>query len=272
MGMNWKQADDAAPDLLDQQAADIPGQGIEQAQGTAGVSQEAIEAMVSAQVQRALEQRLGSLRQDLTGEVERKVQSFSDKAYSRLSARQQEDMAAVDRVLEGMQDILGPDYETIRRQKKLDILTRTEPAAQPEPTAQIGNGQQPHAGQDNSDSQAQAYLTQRLGEQSLWTPQQQRQILAELAQARDNIWQWVSVVDKYAAQKPQPAAGAPANGGGIDDATRAARAQPMGGGSNVNAYTPEQLDKMLYAAHNAGDYEEAERIGKLIDRLVEGNR
>ena len=263
----------------DGDAANVAGQATQQPQAGDGVSTDRmIREAVSAEVQRALGEMLPTVRQDLTTEMERKVQSFSDKAEYRLSQQQQQQLRLLDNVMEDMRETLGPDFERVRNQKRLDILAQVpEPQGQSgEPPAQQQSQQQQQPAQQQStgqfDQRTQAYIAQRLGNPQDWPMDQYRQINTELGQAQD-WFAMLNVVDRWAAQKPQGNAtpaqgtnGAPASTNGAP--TSAARLQPMGTGSALGQKSIEQLQTDFNKAFADGDYEESERIGKLIDQIV----
>jgi hypothetical protein len=249
---------EAAPD--DQQ---VSGEGSEGAD---------IEQIVERAVEQALGTRLGSLRQDLQDEVQRTVQSFSDKTAHRLSKRQHERLEMLDETLEGLQDMLGPEYEEVKRRKQLDILLQgasfEEDPEQDPVTPQDEPTPQTPAGEPTGDF-AQTYLSRQLGSPEEWSPEDRQAIERELSQARD-ARAWMDVVDKYAEQRRQRG-----NRGGQQAPQQqqnrgnpAARVVPMRTGQSPGPSTPEQLQAAYDRAASRGDVEEMRTLGKEIDKML----
>lgn len=265
----WEQPEQQAEGVGQaNQAGQVAGQATDPTQAGQGVSDTLIKQTVSAEVQRVLGELLPTMRQDLTTDMERRVQSMSDKAEHRLSEAQRQKLQMLDDSLSGIKEALGPEYERIRNQGRLEILAQgpVQPQGQ-----QPAPAQQTPAADAATNNQANVYLSQRLGDQNRWTPAQQQQIFAELAQAGGNLASWIAVVDKWAAQKPinpaQGTNGTPQNNSVVP--TSVSRLQPMGGGGPISNVSIEQLSLDLNRAYANDNFEEVERISKLIDKVVE---
>jgi hypothetical protein len=248
-----------------------PGPGAAPEQETSsgegsGTDSELIERAVA----QALEKRLASLRQDLEEYADRRVQSFSDKTAHRLSQQQRQQLEQLDRTLDGLQDLLGPDFDAIKRQKQLDILlanggeageteqrSATQQQAEPQPSRQSGDF-------------ASAYLATKLGDPSEWNQEARAAIQRDLSQAGD--WDaWMAVVDRYAEQRP----GRMAQGQGTSDsgAPSVARAQPVGvPAGKRSAPSLDALNRALNRAAAEGDLDAMEKIGRQIDAALTQQR
>jgi len=280
---NWEQSNVPA-DNPDNQGVDDPGQGLQPAAVDNSVSTGMTEESVLALVKRVVGEEIQPIRQDLEQTVERQVQSFSDKAYDRLTKEQRERLSAVDGVMEGLKDALGPDYDTYLRQARLDAITQLPaPEQTTQPPAQ-NTGTQPQTAPQNPStdgtSYAEAYASRRLGDPKAWPEQQRVAILNELAQA-PSVDAYLDVVDKYAGQRNQqsqgwqPGVGQQSNtgqpAGNTGAATRAARIQPVGGGRQVGGKTVEQLGQEYNEAMAERDPDLIERIGKQLDAALRGS-
>lgn len=222
-------------------------------------------------VERVLSRELGTLRQDLATELERRVQSMTDKAEYRLSQRQQQELSALDRVLGRLKEQLGPEYDQIRNQSRMEILLDQQTAGQ-NPQAEQPQPQ-PQAQQSEGDRSAEAYLSSQLGDPQNWTQEQRDQIAQELNQARGNFWNWIQTVNKWAAMKPQaarqqPTASSPGGNGNTPNPASDARIQPLGTGGGVRQSTMQQLNVQLNQAYSEGEYEKAAQIAQQMDELM----
>jgi hypothetical protein len=219
-------------------------------------SGEGIDAQITEALERVLAEKLGGLRQDLEGLVERRVQSFSDKTAHRLGEEQRQQLQMLDRLMEGLREQLGPDFDTIRTQKQLEILTggqgqapqmgqappQEEPQEEPQPT--------------EARSMADAYLqSQGVSPQSLSAQEQ-----AFLSQAQG--WpQWFQRVGEVAQRRQ--AAKPPARQGG-----NPAAAQPMGMGRSRGTPSLEQLNQAYNQAVANGDLTAMRKLGAAIDAAI----
>lgn len=265
----WEQAGTTGPEGDGQTiAGDALLAGVDQGGEAGQVSGETVEESLEAVVERVLSAKLGGLRQDLTGEIERRVQSFSDKTANRLSEQQRARLRTLDELMNGLQDHLGPDFDAVKRQKQLDILLDdSTPQGAQSPQGEPQRAQQTAGG----DGFADAYLSQKLGDPSLYSAEEQAAIRTALSSARD--WtQWMAQVDKYAQQHAGRQAGNGAQtqpGGQQAGLSRAARAQPVQTGRPTSGpMTPEQLQAAYNRAAANGDMAELTRVGALIDKLV----
>lgn len=211
-----------------------------------------------------VDNRLASMRQDLDTEMQRRVQSLSDKAAHRLSQQQRERLTLLDQHLSGLEEVLGPDFEQVRNKKRLEILLDTDDKGeqeQPEETEPTGQG---------APDFAQVYLSEKLGRPEDWTAEEQAAIRRDLSQARDMVT-WMAAVERYAVQRTgrQQQGQSPNEGDGRN--VRAARAQPVGGqAGGAGQMTPEQLQAAYNRAAAARDMAEMQRLGQLIDKLTRG--
>lgn len=240
----------------DGQTAAVQGQ--DGAPADAGqVSGEAIEELVS-QVMQRVEAQLAALSQDLQQQVDRRVQSSSDRTASRLDKAQRDRLAQVDRMLGKLKEYLGGDYDQVRRSLQLDVLLDAEGEQQPEQT-------QPDQAQGQAvEAAAVAYLESTLGNPETLTRQEEQY----LRQSPD--WKtWYKRVNEI-AQKRKVAPQQPPGRGDAAVRGKATTAQPPKGtgAPGTGAGDAKALQARLNAAYARGDYEEAERIGREIDKLV----
>jgi len=174
----------------------------------------------------------------------------------------------VDHVMDGLQEMLGPDYDQVRRQKQLDILLDTEAGEDDGGPAPPEASPSPVAGQ--SGEFAQVYLAQKLGAPREWSLEEQAAIQRDLSQARDSV-AWMAVVERYAVQRAGRGDGGQGSGDGSPgrEQQRAARAQPVGGqAGGAGQLTPEQLRDEYNRAAADRNMAEMQRLGVLIDKLV----
>jgi len=232
-----------------------------------GESSDGVDQVVERVLER-LGQQMGSWRQDLEDQVQRTVQSFSDRTAHRLSQQQRQRLQAVDHVMDGLQEMLGPDYDQVRRQKQLDILLDTEAGEDDGGQEPPEASPSPVAGQ--SGEFAQVYLAQKLGAPREWSLEEQAAIQRDLSQARDSV-AWMAVVERYAVQRAGRGDGGQGSGDGSPgrEQQRAARAQPVGGqAGGAGQLTPEQLRDEYNRAAADRNMAEMQRLGVLIDKLV----
>ena len=276
MGMKWEQAQpgvDGGDDVLDRYLQDDtpangsgPGSFAQSGQGmTSGdsVDQEAeVDQRVIARLESYLDEKLKAMRQDLQTYADRTAQSYSDKTAHRLTQQQSERLQALDRALSGLEDVLGPDFDAIKRQKQLDILLdggRTDNVAPETPRTPSA----PEASQPTDF--ADAYLSSRLGDPSQFSEDDLNVIRSELSQARD-MNDWITRVDRLAQNRARQAP--PESTQGSAD-TSAARMQPVSlQGSRRSNPSLEQLDRALNRAAAEGDLKAVEEISKQIDEAV----
>lgn len=267
----WEQVGALGQDVTDNDDAvtgEASWQGAEQAADAGQVSGETVEESLEAVVERVLSAKLGGLRQDLTGEIERRVQSFSDKTANRLSEEQRARLRVLDEVMGGLKDVLGPDYDAVRRQRQLDILLSDgEPetaGARGQRGGQQNAGGPTQAGPVGESDFANVYLSQRLGDPSEYSAEERQAIQRDLSNA--NGWgEWMAVAERYAGKR----AGRISQTAVPQSPSRAARAQPVQGGRPSGQMTPEQLQAAYNKAATRGDMDEMNRVGALIDKLVE---
>lgn len=239
--------------------------------GASGESSDDVSQVVERVLERLgsqLDQKLTSMRQDLQTYAERTAQSFSDKAASRLTQRQREQMEMVERTLAPLREQLGPDYDDALRQAKLNVMfsggAPGEGQAEPVQPAQAASRP---AGGESADQFAGVYLSQRLGDPRDWNEEDTAAIQADLSQARD--WaEWMAVVDRYAQRRPS----SPWQGQGPQErgATgNIARAQPVGAASGRRP-TPslDQLNAAYNRAVADGDIDAVNKLGAQIDVLL----
>jgi uncharacterized protein YdcH (DUF465 family) len=242
-----------------------PGQG--QGPGAAATdSGETIESLVKTVMQR-VEDRLADLGQDLDEQITRQVQSFSDRTAHRLSEQQRERLRMLDEVLEGAQQLLGPEeYENFRRRKQLDILVGTpeETPARQEQPRQPQQRQQPTQQQPDPNDFAVAYIQQQgLDPEALTEAEVQRLTSA-------NSWtDWMQRVGELAARRQGGGAQqTPGPGSSQQRRGNPATAQPTGGGAPPGVMTAEQLQAAYNKAAADGDMALMEELGQKIDQLL----
>jgi hypothetical protein len=257
---------DQQPDesgLDDQAGAGLPGSETTP-DGQAEGSTEAIDAQIEKAIERAVERRLAAMSQDLDGVIERRVQSFSDRATARLTREQQTRLEQVDKTVAGLKDYLGQDYEQVRTRLRLDALTdrdqgsyQTQPEGSPagQPAAQTQQGADYVA--------AESYLTMRLGSPDVLSPQD-----AEYLRTAQGWPAWYKRVDEIAQRAGQRQQAQNGQSGQRAGRGNVAAAQPGAGRGAQGAGTPEALMVAYNRAVADGDTREIDRIGQLIDRLV----
>jgi len=223
---------------------------------------------VLAKLGSTLDQKLTAMRQDLQVYADRTAQSHSDKTASRLTQRQQEQMASVEQVLAPLREQLGPDYEDTVRQAKLNIVL----SGDAQDGGQMAPGQPASAASrsavgESTDQFAGVYLSAKLGDPSKWSEEDVATLHADLAQASD--WTaWMAVVDRYAERRPDRTAlgrgpQEQVTGGSV------ARVQPVGAVAGKRpAPSLDQLNLAYNRAVAEGDLDAVTKIGAQIDAAL----
>lgn len=233
-----------------------------------------LEALVDRRARALVSEEIARLRHDLDTDIERRVQSFSDRTAHRLTQQQTERLASVDATLESLRDALGPDFEQYRRQARVDaLLAMQSQTGQPDttqaPETAPAVSQQPQAQQTGAVGGpfAQQYLTTKLGNPTEWTETERTDIERQLSEARD-FADWLAVVDRYAGRRS--GAGLQITGQQAQQQVRgnAARANPGAGGGAPGGADLATLNRQYNAAAADGDRERMVRLGEQIDRLL----
>jgi len=252
---NWDHEAELVESVLsDDTQGDDPGQGQPPASAQPQDSGDTIDDALLQAIERAVSGRIGEIRQDLEDTVERRVQSYSDKTAARLTKQQKQLLEQRLKGLDAAKDLLGPDYEQLRRQVQLEALLE-EPAqdnVQKTPATQQPQ-QQPQQSASLDMSFAEAFIQTQLGDPQQLTAQQTNYL--RQAQSPND---WIKRVNELATQRqtsPTTQGKAPAT------------VQPVGGSSSGGT-SPEALQKAYNDAAARGDMDELSRLGKLIDQMV----